>query len=50
LGEDYECEPRGLIDVKGLGKIPTSFLIGRRGGAPLHGIGEADDARSAADQ
>jgi len=50
LGDDYECEPRGLIDVKGLGKIPTSFLMGRRGGAPLHGFGEPDDAWSAADQ
>jgi adenylate cyclase len=32
LAADYECEPRGLIDIKGMGKIATSFLGGRKSG------------------
>ena len=34
LAAEYECEPRGLIDVKGMGKIRTSFLIDRSAGRP----------------
>ncbi len=30
LAADYDCEPRGLIDVKGMGKIATAFLGGRK--------------------
>ena len=30
LAADYECEARGLIDVKGMGKIATAFLGGRK--------------------
>ena len=30
LAADYECEPRGLINVKGMGKIATAFLGGRK--------------------
>lgn len=30
LKDDYECEPRGLIDVKGKGPMRTWFLVGRR--------------------
>lgn len=29
LGSDYECEPRGLIEVKGLGQIKTYFLLSK---------------------
>jgi class 3 adenylate cyclase len=31
LGDRYEFEPRGLIDVKGKGPMATYFLVGRRG-------------------
>jgi adenylate cyclase len=31
LGSGYVCKPRGLIDVKGMGKVKTSFLTGRKG-------------------
>ena len=29
LGSDYECEPRGSIEVKGLGQINTYFLLSK---------------------
>jgi class 3 adenylate cyclase len=32
LAAEYECEPRGLIDIKGMGKIATAFLGGRKSG------------------
>jgi class 3 adenylate cyclase len=31
LGPGYVCKPRGLIDVKGMGKVRTAFLTGRKG-------------------
>jgi adenylate cyclase len=33
LAGRYELEPRGLINLRGIGKVRTSFLIGRKGGA-----------------
>jgi adenylate cyclase len=30
LGPGYLCKPRGLIDVKGIGKVRTAFLTGRK--------------------
>ena len=45
LAADYECEPRGLIDVKGMGKIRTSFLIDRSAGRPAEDRYGADDRR-----
>lgn len=32
LAGRYEFEPRGLINLRGIGKIETLFLIGRKGG------------------
>ena len=29
LGSDYECEPRGAIECKGLGPINTYFLVSK---------------------
>ena len=29
LGEDFLCEERGMIDVKGMGELHTQFLAGR---------------------
>jgi class 3 adenylate cyclase len=37
LAAEYDCEPRGLIHVKGIGKIATAFLGRRRSGAALGG-------------
>jgi class 3 adenylate cyclase len=34
LSPDFEFEPRGLVDVKGKGLIPTWFVVGRRGSPP----------------
>jgi class 3 adenylate cyclase/CheY-like chemotaxis protein len=34
LGSRYELEPRGLINLRGIGKIRTSFLIGRKARTP----------------
>ncbi len=31
LKDDFVCEPRGLVEVKGKGAIPTWYLIGARG-------------------
>jgi class 3 adenylate cyclase len=33
LASGYQLEPRGLITLRGIGKIRTSFLIGRKGAA-----------------
>jgi adenylate cyclase len=30
LGSAYVCKPRGLIDIRGMGKIRTAFLTGRK--------------------
>ena len=45
LAAEYECEPRGLIEVKGMGKIRTSFLIDRSAGRPAEDRYGADDRR-----
>jgi adenylate cyclase len=34
LTSRYELEPRGLINLRGIGKIRTSFLTGRKNGTP----------------
>ena len=31
LADEFECEPRGTITVKGKGEVETWYLIGRRG-------------------
>ncbi|HUG46960.1 MAG TPA: adenylate/guanylate cyclase domain-containing protein [Candidatus Limnocylindria bacterium] len=45
LRDGYELESRGLIDVKGIGPMPTYFLLGRRR-APARGQGRDARARS----
>jgi adenylate cyclase len=32
LADRYEIEPRGLINLRGIGKVKTFFLTGRKGG------------------
>jgi class 3 adenylate cyclase len=31
LGDEFECEPRGRIAVKGKGELEAWYLVGRRG-------------------
>jgi len=47
LAAEYDCEPRGLIDIKGIGKIATAFLGGRKAGAALTAAAAADDRPAA---
>ncbi|HSA79830.1 MAG TPA: adenylate/guanylate cyclase domain-containing protein [Geminicoccaceae bacterium] len=47
LAAEYESEPRGLINVKGMGKIRTSFLGGRKIGAALAAFPGSDDRPAA---
>jgi adenylate cyclase len=30
LGDDYALEPRGTVEVKGKGQMPTWYLTGKR--------------------
>jgi adenylate cyclase len=30
--EEFLCEPRGLIEIKGRGEMDTYFLVGRKSG------------------
>ena len=32
LGDEFVCEPRGTIQVKGKGEIEAWYLVGRRAG------------------
>jgi len=32
LGDEFECEPRGMLEVKGRGAMETWYLVGRRSG------------------
>jgi adenylate cyclase len=51
LASRYELEPRGLINLRGIGKIKTSFLIGRKSGIlPLFSESEHGAVRGAAIQ
>ena len=38
LRDEFECEPRGTIDVKGKGEIETWYLVGRKGEAPARAV------------
>lgn len=31
LKDEFVCEPRGTISIKGKGEMPTWYLIGRKG-------------------
>jgi guanylate cyclase len=33
INEEFECEPRGLVSVKGKGQMETWYLVGRRASA-----------------
>jgi adenylate cyclase len=48
LAAEYESEPRGLINVKGMGKVATAFLGGRKSSAALAAAPAADDRPAAA--
>jgi adenylate cyclase len=34
LKDEFECEPRGIVSVKGKGDMETWYLVGPRAGAP----------------
>jgi len=34
LGDEFECERRGTVEVKGKGRLETWYLVRRRAGAP----------------
>ena len=34
LKDEFECQPRGTIDVKGKGEVETWYLLGRKADAP----------------
>jgi class 3 adenylate cyclase len=38
LASRYELEPRGLINLRGIGKARTSFLTGKKGGVRLESL------------
>jgi class 3 adenylate cyclase len=38
LRDSYDFEPRGVIEVKGKGPLPTYFLVGRQAAAPAIGL------------
>ena len=40
----YRFEPRGMVDVKGKGPMPTYLLVGRQAGAAAGGTDDADYA------
>jgi adenylate cyclase len=33
LGDEFECEPRGMVEVKGKGQLETWYLVARRAGS-----------------
>ena len=37
LADEFECEPRGTIAVKGKGEVEAWYLVGRRDGSPVDG-------------
>jgi hypothetical protein len=37
LGDEFDCEPRGRIPVKGKGEVETWYLVGRHADA-LDGV------------
>jgi class 3 adenylate cyclase len=38
LRDEFECERRGTIDVKGKGEVETWYLMGRKAGAPARAL------------
>lgn len=38
LGDDFELEPRGVVELKGKGSTQAFFLVGRRGAAMADGL------------
>jgi len=50
LRDEFECEPRGTIDVKGKGEVETWYLVGRKAEAPARALdprGAAAEPRAA---
>jgi adenylate cyclase len=47
LGDEFDCEPRGTITVKGKGEMEAWYLLGRRGSGVLDGEVDAPRALEA---
>ena len=47
LGDEFVCEPRGTVTVKGKGEMETWYLVGRRP-EPVGAAEEAEEPRTAA--
>jgi adenylate cyclase len=43
----FECEPCGLIDVKGIGPIPTFLLKAEKAPIPMDGASEVEGRATA---
>jgi guanylate cyclase len=41
LRDEFVCEPRGTVAVKGKGEMETWYLLGRRGGVDEAGAASA---------
>lgn len=46
LGDEFECEPRGTITVKGKGEMEAWYLVGRRPNDASVGLGSTATTRS----
>ena len=46
LGDEFECEPKGTIAVKGKGAMEVWYLVGRRPRRASVGLGSSDVAGS----
>lgn len=48
IRDDYVCEPRGPIQVKGKNEMETYFLLARRSGGPDNQLSTGDSAEAEA--
>ena len=46
LEDEFLCEPRGAIEVKGKGKMEAWYLVGRRAGPAPEGLARPEPIRS----
>ena len=50
IKDEFECEPRGTVSVKGKGEMDTWYLVGRRSAAPDARTAGASTGRSSGSQ
>jgi class 3 adenylate cyclase len=44
IREDFVCDRRGIIDMKGMGETETYFLLARRNGEPTDALAAIEAA------